>query len=230
MSGRSRALSEAAVAGAWAALFWFLLWTDRTSLYLGARTTWLVPLGGALMTIVAVGRALTAHREPIDRRGAAGLGVLALPVAILMLAAPGTLGAFAASARSPALSQGYSSDTGDLSAGELSLADVAGAVRSRDGMAALVERAGEEVTFTGFVTRPPTTPPDEFVLTRFVISCCVADALAVEVRVVGVTPGRFATDDWVRVRGALYPLGREVVVDASEVTEVDRPRRPYLSP
>ena len=80
------------------------------------------------------------------------------------------------------------------------------------------------------MNRDDGAPADEFTLTRFLISCCVADALSVEVRVVGAPPGRFKKDDWVRVTGALYPLNNEVVVDATEVVEVPRPQEPYLNP
>lgn len=97
-------------------------------------------------------------------------------------------------------------------------------------MHALVKRAGEQVSFTGFVTTDSTTPANEFVLTRFLISCCVADALSATVRVVGAPPGKFKEDQWVRVEGAMYPLGREVIVDASEVVGVNRPKHPYLNP
>lgn len=97
-------------------------------------------------------------------------------------------------------------------------------------MEALVRRAGTEVTFTGFVTRDSATPADEFVLTRFLISCCVADALSVEARVVGAPPGEFENDQWVQVTGNFYPLGREVIVDATDVTKVPRPKKPYLNP
>lgn len=84
--------------------------------------------------------------------------------------------------------------------------------------------------FTGFVTKDPGAPADEFLLTRFLVSCCVADAPSVNVRVVGAPPGRFKADDWVRVSGKFYPLGRDVIVDASDIVAVERPKRPYLSP
>jgi len=47
---------------------------------------------------------------------------------------------------------------------------------------------------------------------------------------VNVTPGRFDENDWVRVRGQIFPLGREVIVTADSVEEVPRPDRPYLTP
>jgi len=72
-------------------------------------------------------------------------------------------------------------------------------------------------------------PADEFVLTRFMISCCVADALSVQVRIVGAPPGKFEEDRWVRVVGTIYPLGQETVVDAARVEGVERPDEPYLN-
>jgi uncharacterized membrane protein YcgQ (UPF0703/DUF1980 family) len=66
-------------------------------------------------------------------------------------------------------------------------------------------------------------------LTRYVVSCCVADATVASVRVVNVTPGRFDENDWVEVTGTIYPIGREVIVDATSVGDVPRPDRPYLS-
>lgn len=104
--------------------------------------------------------------------------------------------------------------------------EVAGALRSSEGMKALVARAGEQVTFVGFVSKKKGLPADEFVLTRFLVSCCVADALGVQVRVVDAPLGEIEADQWVRVEGAIYPLGQEVVVDASSVTVIERP---YLS-
>jgi hypothetical protein len=48
--------------------------------------------------------------------------------------------------------------------------------------------------------------------------------------VVNVTPGQFANEDWVEVTGTIYPIGREVIVDASSIAEVVRPDHPYLTP
>ncbi|MGH2821030.1 MAG: hypothetical protein ACRDJ5_10300 [Actinomycetota bacterium] len=46
----------------------------------------------------------------------------------------------------------------------------------------------------------------------------------------GAPPGAPKPDDWVRVTGSLYPLGQEVLLDASEATRVERPEHPYLNP
>jgi len=112
----------------------------------------------------------------------------------------------------------------------VTLIDVAAGETSPEGERALAKRAGETVGFVGFVSIRDDTPADEFLLARYVVSCCVADATIAEVRVVDVTPGQFTNEDWVEVTGTIYPIGREVIVEASSIAEVARPDRPYLTP
>ncbi|HYP23864.1 MAG TPA: TIGR03943 family protein [Actinomycetota bacterium] len=226
-------LASAAAMAAWAALFWWLLVSGRSFLYLSDRTDWVVPMGAIILTVAVAGRLWSArgpHPEPLKRSDAWRLGAIVLPVVLTVALPPAALGSYATSRRSSFVSSGYTSSAADIESGELSLIDVAGAVRDEGAMKALVQRAGSEVSFVGFVTRDSGMPADEFMLSRFLVSCCVADALSIQVRVVGAPPGKLAEDDWVRVTGAMYPLGREVIVDASEVEPVDRPKRPYLNP
>ena len=216
---------------AWGALFWFLLLSGRTSLYLSSRTAWVVPVGAILLTISAAGRlasARTSRPEPVSRRTTWGLGFVVLPVIAILALPPATLGAFAASRRS--LSSGLVGVAPNVAAGgPVTLASVAAAGWSDEARRSLVERAGTGVTFEGIIARREGQPADEFMLTRFIISCCVADALGVQVRVVGSPPGGFRTDEWVRVSGTFYPVGREVVVDAETVEHIPRPKSPYLN-
>lgn len=226
-------LASAVAMAAWAALFWWLLVSGRSFLYLSDRTDWVVPMGAVILTVAVAGRLLSArgpHPDPLKRSDAWRLGAIALPVVLTVALPPASLGSYAAARRSSFVSSGYASTAADIESGELSLIDVAGALRSREAMHALVKRAGSEVSFVGFVARDSGMPADEFMLSRFLVSCCVADALSIQVRIVGAPPGKLAEDDWVQVTGAMYPLGREVIVDASEVTPVDRPKRPYLNP
>jgi uncharacterized repeat protein (TIGR03943 family) len=219
--------------GSWTTLFSVLLVTGRTSLYLSARTAWVVPMGVVILWIALAGRLAslrTTTPEPVTGRAALGAALMVLPVVTVLALPPAALGSFAAERRATlAGAGGFGSSSEDISRGRVTLVDVAGALRSRAGMRALVGRAGTEVSFVGFVTRSDEMAADEFMLTRFLISCCAADALSVQVRVVGAPPGRFPKDAWVGVRGSVYPLGREVIVDASDVTRVDRPHRPYLN-
>jgi putative membrane protein len=216
---------------AWAGLFWFLLVSGRTSLYLSSRTAWVVPVGAIALTAAAIGRLATARvgdPRPLGARTMWAVGFVMLPVVVILALPPAALGSFAASRRS--LASGAVTTAPDLEAGgEVTLASVAAAGWSQDARRSLVARAGSRVTFEGIVARRDGQPPDEFMLTRFIVSCCVADALSVQVRVVGAPPGEFEDDDWVRVSGVFYPLEREVVVDASRIEPIPQPDEPYLN-
>jgi uncharacterized repeat protein (TIGR03943 family) len=226
-------LATAVALCSWAALFWFLILDGRVPLYLSPRTTWLAYLGAVTSTVGAIGYVMFARtdaREPLTMRGIGALATFLIPVVLLLSLPPITLGSFASSRRTNFVAQGVvAPPEGDISSGELSLLDVAGALRSPEGSDALAARAGTEVSFIGFVDRDQGQPADEFTLTRFLITCCPGDALTVQVRVVGAPPGKFKADDWVRVTGALYPLGQEAIVEASDVVSVPRPQHPYLS-
>jgi uncharacterized repeat protein (TIGR03943 family) len=218
---------------AWCGLFWFLMVSGRTLLYLSTRTDWVVPVGAVILTMASVGRLLTLRETeptPLTTRETWGFAFVALPVVVILALPTSSLGSFAASRRSSLVGGGFVSSAQDIQDGDLTLIDVGGALMSRESMQALASLAGSQVTFVGFVTHDKGDPADEFTLTRFMVSCCVADALSVEVRVVGAPPGQFAKDEWVRVEGRIYPLGTEVVVDASEVVGVRRPKHPYLNP
>jgi uncharacterized repeat protein (TIGR03943 family) len=226
-------VAGSAVLGAWAFLFWFLWLTGRDALYLSTRTDWVVPVAAVLLTAATLGRLASARvssPEPIRAREAWIMGLMVVPIVLVLAAPPATLGTYSAGKRSDFAGTGFAASAAEIGEGELTLVDVAAGQTTPEGEQALAARAGETVTFVGFVVRRDDTPADEILLTRYVVSCCAADATVAQVRVVSVTPGEFAPEDWVEVTGPIYPLGREVIVDAQQVVEVDRPERPYLTP
>lgn len=226
-------VAGAAVLGAWAALFWFLLLSGREALYLSTRTAWVVPVGAILLTAAALGRLAAARvrsPEPMTAREVWVLGLMVVPVVLVLALPPATLGSFSAGKRTGFANAGIATSVGEVGGGRLTLIDVAAAQTSKEGEEALAKRAGETVDLVGFVIRYPDTPADEFMLTRYIVTCCVADATIAQVRVVNVPPGAFAANQWVDVRGAIYPLGREVILNASSVASVPRPEHPYLTP
>jgi len=218
---------------AWAGLFWFLWITGRDAYYLSQRTMWVVPVAAVLLTAAAAGRLLTARTtlaEPIARKELAVMAAMVVPVLLVVSLPPATLGTFSAGKRAGFSGVGVTTTASDIGSGELTLVDVAAAQTTPEGEKALAKRAGDSVDFVGFVTRYDDTPADEFLLTRYVVTCCVADATVAQVRVVNATPGAFADNDWVEVKGAIYPLGREVIVNANAIDGVPRPSKPYLTP
>lgn len=235
MKGRwspSRTATGALLA-AWAGLFWFLLLSGRWSLYVSTRTFWVVPTGGVLLTIAAAGRLASARvprPEPLPTATSWAIGAIALPLVLILTLPPATLSSYALGRRAGFVGSGVNVSASDIASGQLSFIDVAAAQSSKEGMAALRARAGEQVTLEGFVWREDGAASDEILLTRYVVTCCVADATSAQVRVVNVPPGRFEPDDWVSVTGRIYPLGSEILVDASQVHAIPQPSRPYLTP
>lgn len=221
------------VLAAWAGLFWLLLASGRWSLYLSTRTFWVVPTGAVLLTIAAAGRLVGARvldPKALPSSTSWTLGAVALPVVLILALPPATLSGYALGRRAGFVGSGVSVSASDIASGELSFIDIAAAQSSREGMVALRARAGEQVTLEGFVWRRDGAAADEILLTRYVVTCCVADATSAQVRVVNVPPGRFQPDDWVSVTGRIYPLGSEILVDASDVHAIPQPARPYLTP
>jgi putative membrane protein len=228
-----RIVGAALVLAAWAGLFWFLILADRVDLYLSTRTSWVVPMAAGLLSIAALGTfaaARSSRSEALGLREGVVMSLLAVPVVLLVALPPATLGTFSASKKATfsGSSAGFFWTFDETS--EVTLLMVAAAQTSDEGSKLLARRAGEEVAFVGFVARNADTPADEILLTRYVITCCAADATVVQVRVVNVTPARFEPEDWVEVRGQIYPIGRQVIVNASSVEEVARPEKPYLTP
>ncbi len=229
---QSRLATGAALA-VWAGCFWFVIFSGRTSFYLASRTTWLAPLGAITLTLAMVGRLLTAkspHPERLSRPQMRSLALLVAPAIAIAAFPPTTLGSFAVSRRSASVKGAYVSVTGrDLSKGDLSFLDIFGLAYNGE-LDQLAARAGSISSFTGFITRNRSKGADQFELNRFMITCCPGDAVNIQLRIFGAPPGQFEADDWVRVTGKIYPVGQEVIIDATDVEKVPRPKHPYLNP
>ena len=181
----------------------------RTSLYLSTRTGWLVPSGALLLTTAAIGRLATgacARHDPLTPSRDLGARRDRLAGRVLARAASGH-------ARTPTRSADVASFVGIRHRRQRPGRDRAARLRRR--------RRGADVRGLREGARDPRRrsdrarrvrrrsirrrAPDEFLLTRFIVTCCIADATIAQVRVVGVAPGTFAQDDWVRVEGRVYP-------------------------
>ncbi|MGH2730454.1 MAG: TIGR03943 family putative permease subunit [Actinomycetota bacterium] len=217
------------VIGCWAGLFWFLWLGGRSALFVGPRTAWVVPAGAVILTVAAVGRLVSARVDHIDavRRTEVSTAILLLlPVAVTLALPPTALGSFAATRRSSFAGGELAPSVKEILNGDLTFQTVGGA-RSPEARAALRERTGEPLTLEGFVTHLDDAPADGFTLSRFVITCCVADALAVHVPVEG-DDSMLEDDDWVRVSGTLMAHHGPVVLHADAVVPIERPDHPYL--
>ena len=93
---------------------------------------------------------------------------------------------------------------------------------------------GQQADAIGFVYRDPRFGRNQFMLTRFTITCCVADALAIGVVVESDKAPQLQADSWVRVNGPFQAGvldGKPIpVVKAIEVAPIQPPDQPYLYP
>ena len=93
---------------------------------------------------------------------------------------------------------------------------------------------GETANVVGFVYHDPRLKADQFMVGRFTITCCVADAFAIGMAVNWPDSSELEDNSWVNVRGTVDELeinGQKVpVVQAQAVNPVQAPEQPYLYP
>lgn len=92
--------------------------------------------------------------------------------------------------------------------------------------------AGQKANLSGFVIHPPDWPQNYVMISRFVLTCCAADAYPVGLPVrLAEGQARPNQDIWLQVQGqmATDTLNgkRQLVIDASSLQEIPVPRNPY---
>ncbi|WP_079710518.1 TIGR03943 family putative permease subunit [Paraliobacillus ryukyuensis] len=94
--------------------------------------------------------------------------------------------------------------------------------------------AGKEIKLTGFVYREEGFSTNQFVLGRFVITHCVADASIVGFLANLEGAEKFAEDTWMEVTGAIYLENYQGnILPAIKITDghtITEPQQPYLYP
>jgi uncharacterized repeat protein (TIGR03943 family) len=219
------------VLAAWGALFWMLLVTGRTYLYLSTRTAWLVPMGAGIFTLAAIGRLVTGrttNEESLDKRSAWSLGLIVMPVVLVLALPPATLGTYSVGKRATFGGSAIGATARDVTE-PLDFVDIGAAQSFPDAMRQLEDHAGEPITLEGFVTKEASAP-DQILLTRYIVTCCVADATVAQARIVGLDPAQYLDDEWIRVTGFVFPFQREVYVQGQGAEQIPVPEQPYLTP
>ncbi len=94
--------------------------------------------------------------------------------------------------------------------------------------------SGQDAQVTGFVYHDPRLPKNQFFVSRFVITCCVADASALGMLVTWTGSEKLAENGWVQVKGSIFTatVGGQVLpgITAQAVDPIATPDQPYLSP
>lgn len=91
---------------------------------------------------------------------------------------------------------------------------------------------GQKVKFTGFVVHAPDQPDNEFLITRFVITCCAADVYPVSLPIkITESRAKYPPDRWLQIEGQAdvetTKGKRQVVIVASNITAIAEPKNPY---
>ena len=93
---------------------------------------------------------------------------------------------------------------------------------------------GEPADVIGFVYREATFAEGQFMVARYSISCCVADASAIGIPVTWADTASLEQGQWVRVHGSFRVVSFRddelPVLQAETVEPVDQPAHPYLYP
>ncbi len=93
---------------------------------------------------------------------------------------------------------------------------------------------GQAADVIGFVYSEPTYEKNTFMVARFAITCCVADATAIGLPVAWANAADLKQGQWIEVKGA-FKLGKfggsdMPVLQAESVDQVEQPEHPYLYP
>lgn len=241
-----------------AILGFFLLervWSGKILLYINQRFVILVVLAG--IGLIALAQAVfmdrgkaegghleggeNEHAEPHAEhsRGPGNLHLawLLVPLAFGLLIPARSLGASSLANRGVQLSAPFQVQS---TSGTAALETPSGNRTVLDWIRAFSEAgdpqslANEPVDVIGFVYHDPRLQTGQFLLGRYTVACCIADAAAIGIVIHWPDSGAMQTNSWVRVKGSLQVGqldGKKVpVVQADQVIPIQEPDQPYLFP
>jgi uncharacterized repeat protein (TIGR03943 family) len=208
--------------------------------YINTQLAWLSLVAAALfwlLALVSARDALQAHAHDTHSDGHAHshlswlvLLIALIPLALGVLVPSRPLGAEAVAGDNAALSVAVENNS-VLKANRLewTILDWRQAFYTSDDLDSF---NGQPADVIGFVYPRDELPEGRFMLGRFMLSCCAADAFVIGLPVIWNTPP--APNTWVRVRGKMQvgELDDEttLILQAESVEAIDEPDVPYLYP
>ena len=248
MNTRAYRTFQALILGALGLFLLFKISDGRILLYINQRFVILVLLAG--LGLIILSQVALRERPPVDsseqgeghedfhdhsgdegnQKRVWGLWLLALPLLIGVFIPQRALGAGAIQNRG--INPGVGWETGSRAAQipeqERNVLDW---VRL-SGAGAIMD--GQKADVTGFVYHDPRLGQGAFLVGRFTIACCVADAVAYGMAVQWPGAKDLPDNRWVRVRGVVSQVevdGRLIpLIEAEQVDILPEPEQPYLFP
>jgi putative membrane protein len=232
-----------------ALLGFFLLekiWSGRILLYINQRFVLLI-LAAAVALIIMAQMVLTSrtdtgeahdHGDGQDGKvSRANLAWLALPLILGFLVPARSLGTSGLANRGIQTGSLFSvqSSSGavalDRPANQRTVLDW---IRAFHAQSSPTGRNGEPVDVIGFVYHDPRLKSDQFLVGRYTVACCIADATAIGMTVHWTDAQSLQNNQWVRVQGTMTAGeldGAPVpAIIADQVTAIPEPDQPYLFP
>jgi putative membrane protein len=212
----------------------------RILLYINQRFVLLVLLGA--LGLLALAQALMRSRPPAaeieapDERPGWVIWLIALPLLVGLLVPQRPLGAGALATRGINTGAVYNPNSANaqgviIPEAQRSILDW---LRLYAASPNPVEFDGQAADVTGFVYHDGRLVEEQFMVGRFMLTCCAADATAVGMLAQWPEEEKLADDSWVRVRGTVELAvldGRSVPLIRVETVEVvPEPIQPYLFP
>ncbi|PWA08166.1 TIGR03943 family protein [Pueribacillus theae] len=91
---------------------------------------------------------------------------------------------------------------------------------------------GKEIEISGFVYREPDFTDDQFVVARFGMSCCVADASVFGMIATVENANELEDDEWIKVSGILskttYNDWEMPYIQIKKIDKIPQPDQPYI--
>jgi uncharacterized repeat protein (TIGR03943 family) len=262
MNPKLETLLKAAVLSASGLMFYAKISSGTLAFYISQRFAWLSLVAVLLFVVLALTMAYrlvegTRHKaqgtndtalaqlitnsqssnnsSSHTRTSALGLAIVAIPALMGLLLPARPLSASAIESRGIGLSAparpGVTIQAQRPKDGPYSILDW---LREFSRTEDLAKFNGQQADVVGFVYRDPRSKENEFWVSRFAISCCVADATALGLLVQTSQASTLKADSWVRVTGKLQ-LGefageKMPMVVAEKIEPAEQPNQPYLYP
>jgi uncharacterized repeat protein (TIGR03943 family) len=219
--------------------------------YIGPRFGWLAIVAVTLLILIGGSYSLTSNptsdeghdnhhhhdhgHDHGDQASAWPILLVALPLVLGVTVPARPLGSSAVDVRGVSTEFTTTASNGErtltIVPGERNVLDWVEAINEADEPA---EITGEPADVIGFVYRDPRFAADQFMLARFTITCCVADAMAIGIVIEDPAAADYAADTWVRVEGEFaegtVDGNTMPVLIAEAITPIEPPEQPYLYP
>ena len=232
-----------------AALGFFLLerfWAGKLTFYINQRYIWLVLLAG--FGLIGLALVTFNHRPPIwvenegllepemaPRHSRIQLFIFLVVLLFGFLIPETSLGASAAESRGvsssiPLTRGGSIPETLAINPTSRSVLEWLWAYSQTDDPNSLI---GQPVDVDGFIFVNAQLPDGYFMVGRFIITCCVADATAIGIAV--LPEGDLdVPSGWVNVQGTMtltdFNGAEALLIEADQIIPIDVPDQPYLYP